>query len=141
NITIKGSGTGVSTNVDGEYTLNAPDNSTLLFSYIGYETKEAKASSGVLNVLLTSNSSSLDDVVVVAYGTTTKATYTGSASIVTAQDLNKPQVSSVSRSLQGLVPGLQAVARAGQPGSNAEIRLRGVGSINAASAPLYVVDG
>src|SRR5690606_29850866 len=141
NITIKGTSTGASTNADGEFSLNVSDNNTLLFTYIGYESKEVTAPSGVLNILLNPNNSALDEVVVVAYGTTTKATYTGSASIVTAKDLNKQQVSSVSRSLQGLVPGLQSVAPAGQPGSNAEIRLRGVGSINASSAPLYVVDG
>lgn len=142
NITVKGGGSAVSTNSSGQYTIAIPNSSSILtYSFIGYETKELKAVSGTLDVLLNPISSELSEVLVVAYGTTTKGTYTGSASVINSTELNKQQVSSVSRSLQGLVPGLQSVSSAGQPGSNADIRLRGVGSINASSSPLYVVDG
>lgn len=142
NISIKGGQSAVSTSSDGRYTILVPNNnSVLVFSFIGFETQEIKAVPGTLNVVLNPLSSELSEVVVVAYGTTTKGTYTGSASVINATELNKQQVSSVSRSLQGLVPGLQSVSSAGQPGSNGEIRLRGIGSINASSSPLYVVDG
>lgn len=141
NISIKGSETNVSTNAEGQYSIQATPNSVLVFTYVGYETQEAQVTSNALDMLLHPANSALSEVVVVAYGTATKATFTGSASVVSATDINKQQVSSVSRSLQGLVPGLQSVAPAGQPGSDADIRLRGVGSVNASSAPLYVVDG
>ncbi len=142
NIAVKGVQSGASTDSDGRYTILVPNSSTVLvFSYIGYESKEFTAIPGTSDVVLNPLTSELSEVVVVAYGTTTKGTYTGSASVINATELNKQQVSSVSRSLQGLVPGLQSVSSAGQPGSNAEIRLRGIGSINASSSPLYVVDG
>jgi TonB-linked SusC/RagA family outer membrane protein len=141
-VKVKGSKKGVSTDTDGKYviTLGSSEN-TLVFSFIGYQTKEEPVTSGFQNVQLASADNQLNEVVVVAYGTANKATYTGSASVVNAKDLENRQVSSVSRSLQGLVPGLQSVASAGQPGSDATIRLRGIGSVNASSAPLYVVDG
>ncbi|SKB67911.1 TonB-linked outer membrane protein, SusC/RagA family [Parapedobacter luteus] len=141
NIVVKGTETTTTTNSDGRYTIHVAANTTLVFSYIGYESRELPATTGTLDVSLNPVNSALSEVVVVAYGTATKATYTGSASVVSATEINKQQVSSVSRTLQGLVPGLQSVASAGQPGSDAEIRLRGIGSVNASSAPLYVVDG
>lgn len=141
NVIIKGSNHGISTNSNGKFSLSAAPNTTLLISYLGYESKEVKASLKHMDIKLTPSSSALNDVLVVAYGTTNKSSYTGSASTVNQKELDKQQSSSVSRSLQGLVPGLQSVASAGQPGSNAEIRLRGIGSINASSNPLYVVDG
>jgi TonB-linked SusC/RagA family outer membrane protein len=140
-INVQGGQGAVSTGSDGRYAISITNNSVLVYSFIGYETKEINAIPGTLDVLLSPISSELGEVLVVAYGTATKATYTGSASVVSSTELNKQQVSSVSRSLQGLVPGLQSVSSAGQPGSNADIRLRGIGSINASSSPLYVVDG
>jgi outer membrane receptor for Fe3+-dicitrate len=114
---------------------------TLVFTYVGFETKEVPVSGNTLNVQLKASINNLNEVVVVAYGTANKATYTGSASVVNAADLEKRQVSNISRTLQGIVPGLQSVASAGQPGSDASIRIRGIGSVNASSDPLYVVDG
>ena len=141
NVAVRGGETTATSDAEGRYTINAGQNSTLVFTYVGYESQELQVTSPTVDVLLKPANSALSEVVVVAYGTATKATYTGSASVVTGADINKQQVSSVSRSLQGLVPGLQSVAPAGQPGSDSEIRLRGVGSVNASSAPLYVVDG
>ena len=141
-VKVKGSNKAVSTDTDGKYSISVSGTENILtFSFVGYKSKEQTASADVLNVSLESEENKLNEVVVVAYGTANKATYTGSASVVTAKNLENRQVSSVSRSLQGLVPGLQSVASAGQPGSDATIRLRGIGSINASSAPLYVVDG
>ena len=140
-VTIKGSPLGTTTDTEGQFSINISPNDKLVFTYIGYETQEKSITSNSITILLNPSTSALDEVVVVAYGTAKKSTYTGSVSVVSEADLSKQQVSSVSRSLQGLVPGLQSVASFGQPGSDAEIRLRGVGSINASSSPLYVVDG
>lgn len=141
-VKVKGSKKGVSTDTDGKYVITlGPSENTLIFSFIGYQSKEQVVTANIQNVQLLSEENELNEVVVVAYGTANKATYTGSASVVNAKELENRQVSSVSRSLQGLVPGLQSVASAGQPGSDATIRLRGIGSVNASSAPLYVVDG
>jgi TonB-linked SusC/RagA family outer membrane protein len=130
------------TDADGHYSIEAsPTDKLILFGYVGFDKKEVPLSGSVLNVTLVSTNNALNEVIVVAYGTANKATYTGSASVVSAAQLEKQQISSISRGLQGLVPGLQSVASAGQPGSDATLRIRGIGSVNASSAPLYVVDG
>ena len=141
-IKIKESSKTTYTDLDGRYSIevSAADKS-LLFGYVGFDTKETAISGAVINVSLTSTNNALNEVIVVAYGTANKATYTGSAAVVSSSQLEKQQISSISRGLQGLVPGVQSVASAGQPGSDATIRIRGIGSVNASSAPLYVVDG
>lgn len=142
NVNIKGQKKSTQTDQDGRFSivLQAGENE-LVFTYIGFETKELSAGAGPLSVQLKAADNHLNEVLVVAYGTANRATYTGSASVINAADLEKRQVSNISRTLQGAVPGVQAVASAGQPGSEATIRLRGVGSVNASSDPLYVVDG
>lgn len=142
NVNIKGQKKSTQTDQDGRFSivLQAGENE-LVFTYIGFETKEVAAGNGPISIQLKAADNHLNEVLVVAYGTANRATYTGSASVVSAADLEKRQVSNISRTLQGAVPGIQAVAPAGQPGSDATIRLRGVGSVNASSDPLYVVDG
>ena len=140
-VSIKGTTSGTMTDLDGKYSLTADKSKTIVFTYVGYETKEVVATSNTINVTLESSENVLDDVIVVAYGTASKAGYTGSASTVKAKDISKSQVSSVSRLLQGTASGVQSVAASGQPGSDADIFIRGVGSINASSKPLYIVDG
>ena len=83
----------------------------------------------------------IDDVIVVAYGTAKKEAFTGSASVMKAEDIGKRQVSNISNALAGAVAGVQAVSSNGQPGESAKIRIRGIGSMSASSAPLYIVDG
>jgi TonB-linked SusC/RagA family outer membrane protein len=142
NVLIKGTSRGTTTSSEGTYALTVqPDDKILIFSYIGMQTQEIPVTATNLDVSLSESSSSLNEVLVVAYGTANRTSYTGSASVVNAGDIQKQQISSVSRALQGVVPGVQAVASAGQPGSDATIRIRGIGSINASSDPLYVVDG
>ncbi|WP_295767188.1 TonB-dependent receptor [uncultured Mucilaginibacter sp.] len=142
NVNIKGQRKSTQTDPDGKFsiTLQGAEN-TLVFTYVGFEAKEVPVSGNTLSVQLKAANNNLNEVVVVAYGTANKATYTGSASVVNAADLEKRQVSNISRTLQGVVPGVQSVAPAGQPGSEASIRIRGIGSVNASSDPLYVVDG
>lgn len=95
----------------------------------------------VINVELVPDSKQLEEVMVVAYATAKKYSFTGAASTVKGDEIAKLQTSSVSRALEGTVAGLQASAASGQPGTDAINRIRGIGSINASSAPLYVVDG
>ena len=140
-ITVKGTQTSSTSDAEGNYSILAQANSTLVYTYVGYNTEEVQALNAEGQILLTTSNNALSDVLVVAYGTANKATYTGSASVVNSETIEKQQVSSVSRALQGVIPGLQSVAPAGQPGSDSEIRLRGIGSVNASSTPLYVVDG
>lgn len=141
-VLLKESGQTTITDADGHYfaTTRSIDK-TLAFSYIGFEKKETAIKSGPNDIALASTTNALNEVLVVAYGTANKATYTGSASVVNAEQIQRQQVSTLSRSLQGLAPGVQSVASAGQPGSDATLRIRGIGSVNASSAPLYVVDG
>lgn len=142
NVNIKGQKKNTQTDPDGKFSINLQDGeATLVFTYVGFENKEIPVTGNTLNIQLKAANNNLNEVVVVAYGTANKATYTGSASVVNAADLEKRQVSNISRTLQGVVPGVQSVAAAGQPGSEATIRLRGIGSVNASSDPLYVVDG
>ena len=139
---VKGTKNGTVTDIDGRYTISAPSDGTLVFSFIGLRSQEHKVEGRtVINVDLLPDNTQLDEVMVVAYATAKKYSFTGAASTVKGDEIAKLQTSSVSRALEGTVAGLQASAASGQPGTDAEIRIRGIGSINASSAPLYVVDG
>lgn len=109
-------------------------------SYIGMQTQEV-AIKPKLKIVLKSDTEVLDEVIVTAYGTSTKGTFTGSASVMKADKIEKRQVSNVSSALAGAVAGVQILSDNGQPGESAKVRIRGVGSINAGMEPLYVVDG
>ena len=113
---------------------------TLLISFIGLQSQEV-AVKPVVKVVLKSDAEVLDEVVVTAYGTSTKGSFTGSASVMKADKIEKRQVSNVSNALAGAVAGVQILSNNGQPGASAKVRIRGVGSINAGTDPLYVVDG
>lgn len=141
-IKLKGSKTGVVTNLDGQFTLsNVPLGSTIEISYIGYEATEAKWNGSSIKVVLHKNDKLLDELVVVGYGTQKKANLTGSVSSINGEVLATRPVSSVSAAIAGEMPGVTAVQSSGAPGSqNATITVRGKNSINAAS-PLVIVDG
>jgi TonB-linked SusC/RagA family outer membrane protein len=139
---LKGSTKGTFTDANGRYSIKLPvGKNTLSFSFVGYATAEVEVIKDTLNVKLANDTKSLNEVMVVAYGTANKSTFTGSVATVSAKEIEKESVSSISRVLQGNIPGVQSVASAGQPGSDATIRIRGIGSINASNDPLYVVDG
>lgn len=142
-VTVKGDPSGTITDMDGKYSIRVKANATLVFSYIGYRTMEVPVNKQkVINVELQEEAQALEEVVIsVPYGTVKKSSFTGSAGYVGAQTLEKAQVSSVTKALQGTVAGLQSFSSSGQPGSDATIYIRGVGSVNASSTPLYVVDG
>jgi TonB-linked SusC/RagA family outer membrane protein len=134
---------GTATNIDGQYTLTVPEGAeVLVFTAVGMSQQEiAIAGQSVIDVVLEPATLGLDEVVVTAYGTATKKSFTGSAATVDTEKLEKRQVSNVSNALSGTVAGVQILNNNGQPGSEATVRIRGVGSINAGSDPLYVVDG
>lgn len=142
-ILVKGTQTGVTTNVDGYYEITVPANSeALLYSFIGFEPREITLSGQiVLNVVLEQSSTMLDELVVVAYGTTTKKSYTGSAQVVKSESINRVPVTSIEKALAGNVSGVTVSETSGQPGSYSEIRIRGLGSFSASNSPLYVIDG
>jgi len=141
-VVIKGTTIGASTNIDGKYSLTASPSEVLMFSFVGIIPQEITVGQqSVINVVLESQSIGMDEVIVTAYGTSTKGSFTGSVAVMDSEQLEKRQVSNVSQALSGSVAGVQVLSNNGQPGASATVRIRGVGSINADSDPLYVVDG
>lgn len=141
-VQIKGTTTGTITDIDGHYSINAPGNAILVYSFVGMKPMEVAVNHRtVIDVIMADESQNLDEVIVVAYATAKKYSFTGAAATVKGGDIAKLQTSSISKALQGAVPGLQSTSTSGQPGTDAAIRIRGIGSINAASTPLYVLDG
>ena len=139
-IKVVGTNTGTVTDVDGKFSLNVAQGAKLEVSYIGMHPKTVNASSN-MKVVLNPDSKSLDEVMVVAYGTQKKSAFTGSAAVVGAADIAKVQVQNPVNALVGKASGVQINTASGQPGSNPTIRIRGISSINAGNSPLYVVDG
>ncbi len=141
NILQKGSTNGVVTDIDGNFTINVPQGSTLVASYIGYTSQEIKAQAGqLIRVTLTEDTQNLDEVVVVGYGVQQKKDITGSIAAVKGDDLKNIPVAQLSNAIQGLAAGVDVVADGGSPGAEPVIRVRGTGSLNA-SDPLVVIDG
>ncbi|WP_373731161.1 TonB-dependent receptor plug domain-containing protein, partial [Bacteroides heparinolyticus] len=143
-VLVKGTQIGTITGVDGDFTLpNVPSSAkTLQISFIGMKTQEVAIKPNV-RVVLKSSSEVLDEVMVVAYGTAKKSSFTGSAAVVDSKKIEKRQVSNITNALSGTVAGIQVMTSSsgGQPGSTAKIRVRGTGSMAAGNTPLYVVDG
>ena len=139
-IVEKGTTNGCITDIDGNYTLNVNQGATIIFSYIGYVTQEKQAVAGVMNIVLKEDSETLDEVVVVGYGVQKKSSVTGAISQVKAEDMQNRTISDASQALQGKTAGVQLITTSAAPGSSPTVRVRGYSS-NAASSPLYVVDG
>ena len=141
-IQVKGTSNGATTQDDGSYVLNCPADAILIYSFVGYKTQEVDvAGRSVINVMLAADAELLDDVLVVAYGTAKKSSYSGSAAMVRAEELAQKPVSSVEQAIQGKVAGLQVSTASGQPGASTSFRIRGTGTLNASAEPLYVIDG
>ncbi|MCB2219562.1 MAG: TonB-dependent receptor [Bacteroidetes bacterium] len=141
-IAIKGTTTGTITDIDGNFSLNVSEGQdTLVFSYVGYETQEVGIKErDVVNIELQPTRVSLEEVVVIGYGTIRKSDLTGSVGSVKADDITKVTASNPVQSIQGRVSGVQIASPSGTPGENPVVRIRGVGTFNDAS-PIYVVDG
>lgn len=141
-VQVKGTKLGTVSSVDGTFSLSVPATAkTLIFSLLNYETAELAITATPITVKLTTVTNNLSDVVVVAYGTTKRPEITGSMGVIKAKDIENKPFTSVDRALQGAVAGLQSVASSGTPGAAQQIRIRGIGSINASSEPLWILDG
>ena len=143
NVVEKGVGTnGVITNLDGEFTLEVPENASLIISYIGYLQQDVSTKGkDAFNIIMKEDTKTLDEVVVVGYGVQKKVNLTGAVAAVDSKSLQNRPVTNVSNAIQGLLPGVTVISGTGQPGNdNTTIRVRGVGTLNN-SNPMYVVDG
>ncbi|MFA5555233.1 MAG: TonB-dependent receptor [Phycisphaerae bacterium] len=139
-ILIKGTSQGTVTDFDGDFSLTVPANARLVVSYVGMVTQEV-AATPTMRIVMRSDAELLEEVMVIAYGTAKKSTFTGSAAVVDPGQIEARSMASVSKALDGTVPGVQSTLGSGQPGSGAGIVIRGFGSIEASQSPLYVVDG
>jgi len=135
-----GSGQGTVTDIDGNFSVNVPAGSTIKFSYVGYKPQSLKAS-GNMSITLEEDNTTLEDVVVVGYGTMKRRDLTGAVASVTGETLAKNPVSNVAQALQGQLPGVSVMSQDGRPGGTTSIRVRGGGSITQSNDPLYIVDG
>ncbi|ALI97834.1 SusC/RagA family TonB-linked outer membrane protein [Rufibacter tibetensis] len=141
-VVVKGTTIGSATSVDGSYSIEAPANSTLVFSYIGFVGQEVAVNNrSVVNVQLVPDTKALDEVVVVGYGTQKRGDITGAITSVGAKDFNKGVVVSPQQLIQGRAAGVNVTPSSGRPGGASTIRIRGGTSISAGNEPLYVVDG
>ncbi|MDR3187602.1 MAG: TonB-dependent receptor plug domain-containing protein, partial [Prevotellaceae bacterium] len=141
-VVVKGSTTGVTTDANGGYTISAPADATLVFSFLGMQTvEEAVAGRGRVDVTLGASDQSLEEVVVVGYGTQRKVNLTGSVSQIDSKTLSSRPIQNVSTAIQGLMTGVTSLYAQGRPGQDgATIRIRGVGTLNTAD-PYILVDG
>lgn len=142
-VVVKGKSTGITTNLDGAYTLKVPGNATLIFSFVGLKSQEVAVNNRTtINVALESTTEAIEEVVVVGYGTQKKSVVTGAISSVKAKDLEKVAPGRVDQALQGRVSGVTVAANSGQPGASSTIRVRGVTTFgDGGNNPLWVVDG
>jgi TonB-linked SusC/RagA family outer membrane protein len=142
-VQVKGSQTATITGDDGSYEITLPPQATtLVIQVTGYRTREVSVSGrSEINVELEADWRSLNEVMVVAYGTAKKGTYTGAASVIRQSEIKDVPSTSFQNALVGRVSGVQVTAASGQAGATPSIRIRGVGSINASNEPLYVIDG
>ncbi len=140
---VKGTNKGTVTDQDGKFNLNVSETDrTLVVSFIGLRTLEVEITGQeIYNIVMEEEIVGVDEVVVVAYGTSRRSSFVGSASVVSKEKLEKIQTSNATQALQGMSSGVQVINNSGQPGANATVIIRGVGSMNASIEPLYVVDG
>jgi len=142
NIIVKGTTNGTQTDFDGNYSIAAASSDVLVFSYVGYKTKEVSVElSNTISFSMEVDSESLDEVVILGYSSLKKADVIGAVSIVTSEEIENIPIASFDQMLKGKVPGVHIITGSGQPGSSAKVRIRGTHSINGGSDPLYIVDG
>lgn len=141
NVLVKGTTNGTITDFDGKFSIpDVPSNATLVVSYIGYLTKEVKSGKDLI-IVLEEDNKTLDEVVVIGYGTVKRRDLTGSVASVTGEKLAANPVANVAQALQGQLPGVSVTSQDGRPGAGMSIRIRGGGSITQSNDPLFIVDG
>jgi len=142
NVVIKGATAGTTTDQNGAYRVRVSDGAVLIFSFVGYQSREIEIGThSELNVTLQVDPKSLEEIVIVGYGTQKKSDLTGAVHVVTSKDITQLPVDRVEQGLQGKVPGLQVVQNSGAPASSLRVRIRGSNSIQYGNDPLYVIDG
>ncbi|MEJ7692039.1 TonB-dependent receptor [Daejeonella sp.] len=142
-VRLKGTNIGATTGADGNYTINVPENGgTLVFSFLGFISQEKTFSrASTIDVSLIEDSQSLDEVLVVGYGTQTKSQVTGAISSVSAKEISELPITNAQQALQGRAAGVEVLSSGNRPGDGVNVRIRGRRSFNAGNDPLYVVDG
>jgi TonB-linked SusC/RagA family outer membrane protein len=143
NVLLKGTGTGVNTDLDGNYKISVPsEGGALVFTFIGMETQEVTIGSrSVVDIQMQTDVEQLSEVIVTGYGSVKRADLTSSISTVSGEDIQSIPIAGIDNLLQGKSPGVQVINQNGAPGANAYIRVRGVGSVNASNEPLFIIDG
>lgn len=139
-VQVKGTATGTSTDIDGNYTIKTETGATLVFSYVGMTTRELTVTGPTLDVALLENSEVLDEVVVIGYGVQKKKLVTGATAQMKGDDIAKLNTTSPLQAMQGQLPGVNIMSESGQPGSGMKVTIRGLGTVGNAS-PLYLIDG
>ena len=140
-VTLKNSTNSVISDINGNYQIKANTGDIAVFSFLGYATVEKKITGNILNVTLQETTKTLNEVVVIGYGSTKKKDLTGSVAQVNSKDFHKAPVTNVEGLIANKVPGVQITPRSGKPGAGSSIIIRGGSSLNASNDPLYVVDG
>ena len=142
NVLVKGSNTGTATDFDGNYSINLKKGDILSFSYVGYMTQQVTLGDQTsLNIVLIEDTSSLDEIVVIGYGSVKKEDLTGAADLVTSEDFNQGPVLSPQQLIVGKIAGVSVTSSSGSPGDGQSIRIRGLGSLSLTNSPLIVLDG
>lgn len=140
-VLVKGTKRGASTDFDGNYSIKAKLGETLIFAYLGMQTKEVKITKEQINVSLDSDTESLEEIVVIGYGSVKKKELTGAVARVKADDVESFVTPDLSSALQGQVAGVNISSNSGAPGDNSSIQIRGITSLSGSNTPLFVVDG
>ncbi|MDR1542826.1 MAG: TonB-dependent receptor [Prevotellaceae bacterium] len=140
-IIVKSTKNGTITDIDGRYSITANQGDVLVFSYVGYKSYERTVNSSVIDVNLEPDQTVLDEVVAVGYGTMKRKDITGAISSVRAEDLKKTPAANIDQALSGRAAGVTVNANSGRPGASADIKVRGIGSANGSTAPIFIVDG
>ena len=142
-VMVKGTSNGAVTDLSGHFVLDAPVGSTLVFSYVGYETQEVKVTGQTsrLDIILREDGHALNEVVVIGYGSQRRETVTGSVANIGGEKLNQIAATNAAQALQGRVAGVLMTQTSSQPGAEMQIRIRGQRSLNASNDPLIVLDG
>jgi iron complex outermembrane receptor protein len=142
NVLVKDSNTGTATDFDGNYSINLKKGDILSFSYVGYKTQQVTLGDQTsLNIVLIEDTSSLDEIVVIGYGSVKKEDLTGAADLVTSEDFNQGPVLSPQQLIAGKIAGVSVTSSSGSPGDGQSIRIRGLGSLSLTNSPLIVLDG
>lgn len=140
-VSQKGTSIATATDAEGKYSLSVPSSGILVFSFVGTKTQEkAFKQSATINVIMAPDAKMLDEVVAIGYGSMKKSDLTGSVATISSDQLKKTPSANLDQALQGRAAGVTVNANSGQPGAAAEVRIRGIGTVNN-SAPIYVVDG